>query len=62
MAAFTVLSCDNLPDNAAAAREAVLAAADRLDGQLSRWIEDRVSFPASMVDRITPSTSPADRD
>ena len=61
MAAFTVLSCDNLPDNAAAAREAVLAAADRLDGRLSRWIEDRVSFPASMVDRITPFTSPADR-
>jgi mannitol 2-dehydrogenase len=61
VAPFTVLSCDNLPDNASAARGAVLAAADRLDVQLSRWIEDRVSCPASMVDRITPATSSAGR-
>lgn len=61
-APFTVLSCDNLPDSAAAAREAVMTLADRRDPALARWIEERVSFPGSMVDRITPATTPGDRD
>ncbi|GAA2450546.1 mannitol dehydrogenase family protein [Streptomyces glaucus] len=61
-APFTVLSCDNLPDSAAAAREAVMALAARRDPALARWIEERVSFPGSMVDRITPATTPGDRD
>lgn len=29
---------------------------------LSNWIEDNVSFPNSMVDRITPMTTQADID
>ncbi|CAL9609015.1 Mannitol 2-dehydrogenase [Streptomyces sp. enrichment culture] len=61
-APFTVLSCDNLPDSAAAAREAVMTLAGRRDPALARWIEERVSFPASMVDRITPATTLGDRD
>jgi fructuronate reductase/mannitol 2-dehydrogenase len=32
------------------------------DEVLARWIADSVSFPSSMVDRITPWTSTADRD
>ncbi|MCW2665675.1 MAG: mannitol dehydrogenase [Frankiales bacterium] len=59
---FTVLSCDNLPDSGAAARTAVTRFAARLDPGLERWISDHVSFPSSMVDRITPETSPAARD
>lgn len=58
---FTVLSCDNLPSNGKTAKSAVLAFAREVDGELAAWIEERVSFPCSMVDRITPATTDADR-
>jgi fructuronate reductase/mannitol 2-dehydrogenase len=54
--AFTVLSCDNMPDNGAAARMAVLGLARLRDEELASWIADTATFPASMVDRITPET------
>ncbi|HYN94347.1 MAG TPA: mannitol dehydrogenase family protein, partial [Pilimelia sp.] len=60
--AFTVLSCDNLPDNGAAARAAVLGLAERRAPGLAAWIETHASFPASMVDRITPETGDALRE
>jgi mannitol 2-dehydrogenase len=53
---FTVLSCDNLPDSGAAARTAVLSFAAAQDAALAAWIERNVTFPNSMVDRITPRT------
>jgi fructuronate reductase/mannitol 2-dehydrogenase len=59
---FTVLSCDNLPDSGAAARTAVTGFAQLRDPELAAWITDNVTFPSSMVDRITPETSPATRD
>ncbi len=59
---FTVLSCDNLPDSGAAARNAVLRFASLRDAGLATWIERSVTFPSSMVDRITPETSPEARD
>jgi fructuronate reductase/mannitol 2-dehydrogenase len=58
---FTVLSCDNVPDNGACARAAVLGLARLRDKRLARWIKANVSFPASMVDRITPETDDAAR-
>ncbi|QFZ18372.1 mannitol dehydrogenase family protein [Saccharothrix syringae] len=61
-APFTVLSCDNLPDSAAAAREATAALARGRDPGLAAWIAERVTFPGSMVDRITPTTTPEDRE
>ncbi|MFI9007806.1 hypothetical protein ACIGNX_11315 [Actinosynnema sp. NPDC053489] len=61
-APFTVLSCDNLPDSAAAVRESVMAPARRRDPALARWIAERVTFPGSMADRITPATTSEDRD
>jgi mannitol-1-phosphate/altronate dehydrogenase len=57
----TVLSCDNRPDSAVAARAVVLALAELRDPALARWIEDQVSFPDSMVDRITPATDDSHR-
>ncbi len=30
--------------------------------ELARWIEDRVTFPSTMVDRIVPATTPEDID
>ena len=59
---FTVLSCDNLPDSGACARTAVLSFARLRDPALADWVESCVTFPSSMVDRITPETSPALRD
>jgi fructuronate reductase/mannitol 2-dehydrogenase len=62
LAPFTVLSCDNLPDSGRAARTAVTSFARLLDPTLAEWIEAKVSFPSSMVDRITPETSAEVRD
>ncbi|MGD8166604.1 mannitol dehydrogenase family protein [Herbiconiux sp. P16] len=56
---FTVMSCDNIQGNGHVARAAVLAFAARLDQELSDWIAAEVSFPNSMVDRITPATTQA---
>ncbi|WP_306213636.1 mannitol dehydrogenase family protein [Actinoplanes sp. RD1] len=62
VAPFTVLSCDNIPGNGAAARTMVVSFAELRDPALARWIEASVTFPSSMVDRITPETSPEERD
>ena len=58
---FTVLSCDNLPNNGKLARAAVVAFARQVDTPLAAWIEEHVCFPCTMVDRITPATTDADR-
>ena len=60
--AFTVVSCDNVHRNGQATRGAVSSFAARRDPELARWITEHVSFPSSMVDRITPHTSPAERE
>jgi mannitol 2-dehydrogenase len=59
---FTVLSCDNMQHNGEAARNAIVGFARRRDELLARWIADNVCFPNSMVDRITPSTGPEERE
>ncbi|MGO3885383.1 MAG: mannitol dehydrogenase family protein [Mycetocola sp.] len=60
-APFTVLSCDNIPGNGEVARNSVCAFADLVDPELAAWIRTTVAFPNSMVDRITPVTTDADR-
>lgn len=62
----TVMSCDNIQHNGTLARRAVLGYAQALDATgsttgLADWIEKHVTFPNSMVDRITPVTTEADR-
>jgi mannitol 2-dehydrogenase len=59
---ITILSCDNVPRNGDAARDAMLSAAARLDPALAEWVERHCTFPNSMVDRITPATSAEDRE
>ena len=61
VAPFTVVSCDNLRQNGATTRRAVLAFAEELDPQLAAWISEAVAFPNSMVDRIAPYVSEDDR-
>jgi fructuronate reductase/mannitol 2-dehydrogenase len=61
-APFTVLSSDNVAQNGRTTAAAVCGYARACDATLADWIEQHVAFPSSMVDRITPSTSPRDRD
>jgi mannitol 2-dehydrogenase len=61
VAPFTVLSCDNLQGNGDDARQAVVGFARLVDAGLADWIDAEVAFPSCMVDRITPSTTDADR-
>jgi len=56
---FSILSCDNIPHNGAVARQMLLAFAQKQDAQLAEWIAKKVRFPNTMVDRITPVTSPS---
>ena len=59
---LTVLSCDNIAGNGGVSRTATLGEAHRVSDALADWIDRSVSFPNSMVDRITPATTDADRD
>ncbi len=58
---FTVLVCDNLPQNGTTARRIVIRFAELIDPELSRFIAENVAFPCTMVDRITPATRDEDR-
>ncbi len=61
MPAFTVVSCDNIQGNGEVARRSFTTYARLKDPELAAWIEEQVRFPSSMVDRITPGTTDADR-
>ncbi len=54
---FTVMTCDNLPENGQVAMHAVLGLAKQIDTALHDWIASNVAFPNSMVDCITPATA-----
>ena len=58
---FTVMSCDNLPGNGRLTQRVVTAFARLRDPELGEWVEREACFPSSMVDRITPVTTDADR-
>lgn len=58
---FTVLCCDNLPANGETLRRLLLEFAEARDAKLAAHIEQSIAFPSSMVDRIVPATTDADR-
>ena len=57
-APFTILSCDNLPENGLVTRQSVEGLAALISADLQDWVAENVAFPNSMVDCITPATSP----
>jgi mannitol 2-dehydrogenase len=57
---FSVMSCDNIQSNGQVARSSTVAFAALSDPDLAHWIGEEVAFPNSMVDRITPITTPED--
>ena len=59
---FSILSCDNIPHNGEVTRQMLLAFAQKQDAELAQWIAQKVTFPNTMVDRITPVTTAADID
>lgn len=56
----TILSCDNLQHNGNTAKHAFTSFIEAQDKELAAWVAENVTFPNSMVDRITPATTPAD--
>ena len=60
--AFSVMSCDNMPENGHVMRNVVCAYARAVDAELADWIEAHVTFPSTMVDRIVPAVTPETLD
>jgi len=58
---FTVLCCDNLPHNGRMVAGLLAALATERDAAFGRWVEEHVACPNTMVDRIVPATTDADR-
>jgi mannitol 2-dehydrogenase len=54
----TIVSCDNIVENGAVARRVFTSHAERSNPELAQWMRDNTKFPNSMVDRITPATTP----
>ncbi|MEY8120197.1 mannitol dehydrogenase family protein [Falsihalocynthiibacter sp. BN13B15] len=58
---FTILSCDNLPENGHVTSNTVLGLAEMIGADLKEWVQANVAFPNSMVDCITPATTDRER-
>lgn len=58
---LTIVSCDNLPHNGAVLQRVLSAFVAQSVPALLDWMDSNVSFPATMVDRIVPATTDADR-
>lgn len=54
----TIVSCDNIEGNGDVARKAFTAYAEKTQPGLAEWMTANTRFPNSMVDRITPATTP----
>jgi fructuronate reductase len=61
VAPFTVLCCDNLPSNGHTVHRVLARLAELMDPALGNYVRDNVACPSTMVDRIVPATTDADR-
>jgi fructuronate reductase len=59
--AFTLLSCDNLPNNGEVLEKVVTQFAQKISPEFSAWIKAKAAFPCTMIDRIVPATTDDDR-
>ena len=55
--AFSVMSCDNIQNNGATTKRAIIEYARLRDERLADWIEENACFPNTMVDRIVPKVT-----
>jgi fructuronate reductase len=58
---LTLMSCDNLSGNGAQLKRLVIAYLHRHAPELISWFEEKCACPSTMVDRIVPATTDADR-
>lgn len=58
---LTLLSCDNMADNGKCLARSLNEFLQEYDPALADWTQRNCSFPSSMVDRIVPATTAADR-
>ena len=56
----TVMSCDNVPENGRMLESCIMQFCQRKYPGCIDWIKENVSFPCTMVDRITPGTTADD--
>jgi fructuronate reductase len=61
LAPFTVLSCDNLPANGHTTGRILNRFAALRSPEFGKWVAGEVACPSTMVDRIVPATTDADR-
>lgn len=59
---FTLLSCDNLPNNGEVLEKVVRQFSAKISPGLCEWIQTHTHFPCTMVDRIVPATTDGDRN
>lgn len=57
-----IISCDNISENGRTLHDAVVNFASLRSTRLADWIDRNVRFPNTMVDRIVPTSSAADRE
>jgi fructuronate reductase len=57
---LALVPCDNLPANGPVVGQVVRDLAELVDPSLAAWIGGSVSYVTTMVDRITPRTTPED--
>ncbi len=58
---FTVLSCDNLPNNGEVLAKVITQFSEKISVNLAKWIQENTCFPSTMIDRIVPATTDEDR-
>ncbi|WP_452226872.1 mannitol dehydrogenase family protein [Lacinutrix cladophorae] len=57
---ITIQSCDNIQGNGHMTQNMLLSYVSKAEPELVGWINENVSFPNAMVDRITPVTAAED--
>lgn len=59
-APVTIMSCDNIPENGKILKRCLLQFCEKKYPEIASWVAAEIAFPCTMVDRITPGTSPDD--
>ncbi|CAI4053731.1 hypothetical protein SUVZ_15G3720 [Saccharomyces uvarum] len=58
---FTIMSCDNMPQNGITLKAMLVEFAKLKDPKFAAWIAEKVTAPNSMVDRVTPRCTDVER-
>ena len=59
---LTLMTCDNIPHNGDVAKSSLISFVKIVAPEILGWIAENMTFPNSMVDRVTPGTTNDDRE